>query len=232
MRASYTLGSASRYGSNRVARPTSSTRSPVAKGSSVPPWPILRVPTARRATATASCDVRPAGLSTSSTPSVVLVLVDDRFPVLDLLEERLDARCARDALVEAEGDLGSGAQLQVAADARAEMCGEALEPFEGGFLLGVRAEHAHVDLSLSEVARDLDARDSHERDDARILGPFVEEGGDFYTNRFGDPICPARVFRHAPPRRRRTCDGAITESSSRCRRSGRADCFRQSGRPP
>src|SRR5699024_6479798 len=41
---------------------------PDANGSSVPVCPIRRVPRARRATATASCEVGPTGLSIASTP--------------------------------------------------------------------------------------------------------------------------------------------------------------------
>ena len=54
--------------SSRVARPTPSTSTPVAIGSSVPAWPTLRVPRARRARATTSCEVSPPGLSTTTRP--------------------------------------------------------------------------------------------------------------------------------------------------------------------
>src|SRR5579863_10010043 len=53
----------------RVARPTMISSSPVANGSSVPAWPVLTPPSARRTEATTSCEVTPAGLSISSTPS-------------------------------------------------------------------------------------------------------------------------------------------------------------------
>ena len=51
-----------------VARPTSTTRRPVAKGSSVPVCPTARVPSSRRTRWTTSWEVSPAGLSTSSAP--------------------------------------------------------------------------------------------------------------------------------------------------------------------
>ena len=65
----YRLSSPDRNVSSRVARPTPSTSTPVASGSSVPEWPTLRVPSRPRALATTSCDVQPAGLSTTATPS-------------------------------------------------------------------------------------------------------------------------------------------------------------------
>src|SRR5690349_5376232 len=56
-----------------VARPSSTTSSPVAKGSSVPACPTrgaLRLPpSARRTAATTSCELTPAGLSIRSTAS-------------------------------------------------------------------------------------------------------------------------------------------------------------------
>ena len=53
----------------RVARPTSTSSRPVANGSSVPAWPTRRPRCSRRTAATMSCDVLPAGLSMSRTPS-------------------------------------------------------------------------------------------------------------------------------------------------------------------
>src|SRR3954468_11381574 len=54
----------------RVARPTSTSSSPVANGSSVPACPTLTPrPSRRRTKATTSWEVTPAGLSTRRTPS-------------------------------------------------------------------------------------------------------------------------------------------------------------------
>jgi hypothetical protein len=55
-----------RNGESLVASSARTTSTPVASGSRVPPCPTRRVPSARRARATTSCDVRPSGLSTTN----------------------------------------------------------------------------------------------------------------------------------------------------------------------
>ena len=62
-------GSTVRKRSRRVTRPTPSSSTPVASGSSVPEWPIFRLRSSPRALATTSWDVQPASLSTTATPS-------------------------------------------------------------------------------------------------------------------------------------------------------------------
>src|SRR5919197_2429576 len=57
-----------KHGTSLVAAPDSSTSSPVAKGSSVPAWPV-RARVRRRSAATSANDEGPAGLSTSATPT-------------------------------------------------------------------------------------------------------------------------------------------------------------------
>src|SRR4051812_32154736 len=56
-----------------VPRPRVNKSSPVAIGSSVPQWPTFLIWRRRRTSATTSCDVMPAALSTSRTPSGVAV---------------------------------------------------------------------------------------------------------------------------------------------------------------
>src|SRR5919202_1901359 len=63
----------------RRARPTSTSSSPVANGSSVPAWPALRVPSARRTASVRSCEVFPAGLSTRTRPSTGPDAIDRRY---------------------------------------------------------------------------------------------------------------------------------------------------------
>src|SRR3954447_26434573 len=55
---------------NRVAWPTRTSSTPVAKGSSVPAWPTFapRAIGSRRTRATTSCEVTPAGFARTSTP--------------------------------------------------------------------------------------------------------------------------------------------------------------------
>src|SRR4051812_36179875 len=101
---------------------------PVAKGSSVPVWPTLRVPRPRRTWSTTSWDAGPAGLSTTSTPSIALLVVvfgrgvgsgfrgriggagRGRRP--DLLEELGHAIARLQALVVLEQQLRGVAQAQ------------------------------------------------------------------------------------------------------------------------
>jgi hypothetical protein len=68
--ASYDLSLPLRNCASRVARPSTSASTPVAAGSSVPVWPMRRSASARRTRATTSCDVGPAGLSTTNRPSI------------------------------------------------------------------------------------------------------------------------------------------------------------------
>src|ERR687892_1755380 len=188
MRAWYTLGSPSRYGSKRVARPTSRTSSPVEKGSSVPACPMRRSPIARRATATTSCEVTPAGLSMSRSPSVEGLLIGGDAAIADLLEERLDAGGARDARIGLKGELGREAQSQRSTESCAEVCGRALQPFERGASLHLGAHHTHKDLGVPEILGDVDAGDGHQADDARILCAIGEKGGDLLADGFSNSI--------------------------------------------
>ena len=54
-----------------MAEPSAMTRTPEARGSSVPAWPTRRWPDARRIRATTSWEVGPTGLSTAKIASMV-----------------------------------------------------------------------------------------------------------------------------------------------------------------
>src|SRR5271166_2850055 len=60
-------------------RPSTSGKTPVAIGSSVPKCPMDRSPTSRRILATTSWEVHPAGLSTTITPLTGILLLSCRF---------------------------------------------------------------------------------------------------------------------------------------------------------
>src|SRR4051794_24997156 len=65
----YVFGRSVRNRSKRVTRPTPTSNTPVASGSSVPEWPTFLVCNTPRNFATTSCDVQPAALSTTTRPS-------------------------------------------------------------------------------------------------------------------------------------------------------------------
>src|SRR5215510_221375 len=136
---------------------------------------------------TTSCEVMPAGLSTSNTPhgSVVGVPIGGWFAVFDLSKKILDSGRAGDALVRPKHNLGRKAKAQRASDSRAQVSRDALKPRERRCTLGVRAHDAHEDFRVTKIARHLDAGDGHESGDAWVLCFFGEEGRDFLSDSFG-----------------------------------------------
>src|ERR1700736_2882016 len=109
----------------------------------------------RRTCSTTSCEVMPAGLSTSSSPSTSELSALERSVVfsspryggvmfLDVGEERLDPRRPRDGIVFLELNLWRDTKLQLARYARAQMQRHAVEAIKGGLLLGIASENAHV----------------------------------------------------------------------------------------
>src|SRR5450432_1948381 len=208
--ASYSFGSPSTYGRTRVARPVSSTSSPVAKGSRVPACPMRFSPSARRATLTTSWEVMPAGLSTRSSASIgrvpgircILFRVFPRFLgqldalALHLREQRLDARSALDARIVPELELGGEAQRERPGETRAQMRREAREPFERGALLLLGAHDAHEHLRVPQIVRHLDTSDGNEADDARILCAFGEKGRYLDANGFCHALGTSVIVSH------------------------------------
>ena len=67
----------------------------MANGSSVPAWPVWTPPSERRTAATTSCEVSPAGLSISSTPSIGGGLARARRPLRRALVGRAAPEAAR-----------------------------------------------------------------------------------------------------------------------------------------
>src|SRR5258706_10683242 len=217
MTASYSLGVPSRCGSSRVARPRSRTRSPVAKGSSVPACPIRETPKARRAARTTSCDVMPAGLSTSRSPSVAASLIGwldglvrrglRRGRLSHLRKQLLDVRRVRDALVVAKLDLRSDTEPERSSHASTKVRRHTGEAVERGGALGLRAEHTHEDLGVVQIASHLDTGHRDQAVDARILDVVGEEESDLLAHRRGDAIGAMMVWRHGSNLGKRTGAG-------------------------
>src|SRR5438105_4245144 len=109
----------------------------------------------------------PEGLSTSSTPSVAVVLTGRAVGwrrILQLREERLDSRRTLDAVVRFEHDLGSQTEPQGAADARAKVTGDAVEAVARCRALGLGSVNAHEHGGDAQIAGDIDARHGDETD--------------------------------------------------------------------
>ena len=124
-----------------MARPRSSTRTPVARGSSVPRWPIWRKPTMRRTASTTSCEVFPRGLSITSAPSNAAgcVLARHASGILrgfgdaglgNLAEQFLDAPRFLDGGIEEEAQFRAAAHLQAFAQFVANVAARGFEPCE------------------------------------------------------------------------------------------------------
>src|SRR3990170_1040800 len=158
----------------------------------------------------------PPGLSTSSRPPADfpvsaassrsvggLVSSTRRGGVLplDVSEERLDARRARDCVVFLALDLRSDAQLQLARDTRPQVRCDALESLKRRRLLGITSEHAHINPGVAQIRGDISAGDGNETDDAGVLRRFGEEGRYLNADRFGDAIRPPRVTQMPRPPR-------------------------------
>src|SRR5438477_5145708 len=164
----------------------------------------------RRTCWTTSCDVIPAGLSTSSIPSTTVEGSSLRsvvFPatrcggilLLHVRQKRFDASCARDGVVFLELDFGSNAKLELLRNARPQERSDAIEPIECRLLFRVAAQDADVDACVPEIGAHFGARNRHKADDARILCRFGEECRDLDADRFGDAVRSTCVTQKRPP---------------------------------
>src|SRR5664279_746038 len=174
------------------------TSKPVAKGSSVPAWPARRIPRARRAMATTSCEVMPAGLSTRSTPSVEVILAGGGrpLPFLHLREQRLDARRALDGRIVVEGERGREVQCEHFGEARTHRRRDRGEAFHRLVALGGGAHDADEDLRVAQVARDVHAGDRDETHDARVLHAADEHRRDLFADRLRDAVGAPIILGH------------------------------------
>ena len=79
------------------------------------------------------------------------------------------------------------------------MRGHAVQAVEGGLLLGIASQDAHVHPGVAEIRTDFRAGYRNETDDPGILCRFSEEGGYLDTDRFGDAVRSTRVTQKRPP---------------------------------
>ena len=91
----------------------------MANGSNVPVWPTARVASTRRTRWTTSCDVSPAGLSTSTAPISLA-------PPAEALEQLVDAGGVRQAQIELKVELGDRTGRERAGGARPKKARRAL----------------------------------------------------------------------------------------------------------
>src|SRR6185312_1295541 len=129
-----------------VASPSAIGSTPVASGSSVPPWPAFSASSARRTAATARLEVMPNGLSRTSQPcsgtprrlrAIAVRLIrrvcrGRRQIALDLgpVQQLVDAAGMIEGGVESEGQTGREAQRHLARELTAQIAGAARQPVD------------------------------------------------------------------------------------------------------
>src|SRR5512132_57920 len=178
-------------------------RTPVASGSSVPPWPALAAPVARRTLLTTAADVRPAGLSitsqplsalprrrsaTSTGPAFVMVPI-----VLDITRNRRIAQDSCDAIrllersVDAEGQVRGELQVDALSDTPPEKAlGARQSPQHRGLLAA--AERHDEDRRLAQVGAESDLRDGdgHSRQHRIANFPAFQDASERVTQLLAD----------------------------------------------
>src|SRR6185312_9222051 len=129
-----------------VASRSASGSTPVASGSSVPPWPAFSASSARRTAATARLEVMPKGLSRTSQPcsgtprrlrAIAVGLIrrlrlGRRQIALDLgpMQQLVDAAGVVEGGVESEGESRREAQRHLARELPAQISGAARQPVD------------------------------------------------------------------------------------------------------
>src|SRR5687768_12500050 len=181
---------------------------PVANGSRVPVWPALRTPSARRTRSTTSCEVGPAGLSTTMTPW--MSAVDARGLILvvfgrgcgsggggvrrlHLGEKARDAIVGLQPFVVREGQLRGMAQAQLLPQAPPHEAGGLTQSDEGLLAVGFAAEDAHEDAGVAQVGAHLDTGHGHEAD-PRVLELAPDHARDLLAELFPEALGPSAQF--------------------------------------
>src|SRR5512147_1202293 len=204
-------------------------RTPVARGSSVPPWPALAAPVARRTLLTTAADVIPAGLSITSHPLSALArrrsttLTIPAFvmvPVVPYItsnhritQDLCDAIRLLERSVEAERQVGDELQVNAFGDAPSQKRpGARQRPNHRDFLAA--AEPHDEDRPLAQVGAEPDLRhgDGH-RCQRRIANfPAFQDAGERVAQLLADTqpslTNGSVISRH----------GGLTRGTRRCRR--------------
>src|SRR5665811_1798467 len=152
---------------------------------------------------TTSCEVKPAGLSISSTeqtgifPDAETTASATGLPaasfsgllLFNFLQQLLDPHAVLDAFVEHEGKLRRPPHAKLAGQLRLEIAAAVGETLQGLFLLLVVAHNADIDFRITQIRRCINTDDRHEAD-ARILEPARECFAQYFPYRFVDAAHP------------------------------------------
>src|SRR5438874_4020858 len=188
-----------RYSAIRVALPRHTTSTPVAAGSSVPVWPTLGTPSSVRTRTTTSWDVHPAGLLTTSTPSMVTPawrLARSSFTWVVLRLGRLGPHLVQQGHyplhpvkrgVLDKRQRGDVPQLQAPPQLAPD---EPLGPRQHRQrlrLLRTLLQDCHIDPSLPQIRCHLHGRDGH-KTDPRVFDPAHQDISDLHADLIAHPV--------------------------------------------
>src|SRR5476649_972982 len=148
-----------------VASPKAIGRTPVASGSSVPPWPAFAAPNSQRTRPTALVEPRPSGLSSTTQPSILFLALftGGASVVLDVARDVGPTQKSADLVgfveraVEFEAYLGRRAQARLLTHAATEPRRRSTQRREQPFLV-LAAQRHHERGGVAQVGADIDRR--------------------------------------------------------------------------
>src|SRR6266852_3136268 len=175
---------------SRVARPSSNTRTPVARGSSVPRCPICRKPANWRTASTTSCDVFPFGLLMTSAPSNgagcgwrgILTSRCGGLVLFHFLQELFDAFNVFLGEVQSKVQLRHAAKLQPLDKFPPDVSRSMFERLDGVGLLLVGSLHVDENARVLHVRLDAYFAGDHAAFQPRIFQFTREHGVDFVSD--------------------------------------------------